>query len=119
MYKVLVFDDKPSQVELLCTMLSKFDIECFRAYSGNEAIAIAKQKQPHLILMDWIMPTLTLTGGDATRQILGDDETFHIPVIACSAASNLGDALTVGCVDCLPKPFNLSSLIGKIRQYLN
>ena len=120
MVKVLVVDDKPSQVELLCAMLTTIGVECFAAYSGVEAVNTAKQVQPQLIIMDWLMPAETLTGDAATRQILADHSTHHIPVIACSAISNLEDiAYQAGCVDCVSKPFSLDTFINKIRQYLD
>jgi len=119
MYKVLVVDDKPSQVEMICAMLSRIHIECIPAYSGIDAVKIAKETQPHLIIMDWVMPAETLTGSDAVQQILSDKATDHIPIIACSAASNLRDVLSIGCVDCLAKPFHLHTLHEKVQQYLN
>ena len=119
MYKVLVVDDKPSQVDMLCAMLTTLNIECIPAYSGAEAVAIARDQQPHLIIMDWIMPVQTLTGEAATRRIVADSATRHIPVIACSAASNLSDAFDAGVVDCIGKPFGIDTLSRTIRPYLN
>lgn len=118
MYRVLVVDDKPSQVEMICAMLSRINIECVTAYSGKQAVEAARRVQPHLILMDWVMPADTLTGNDAIQQILSDRTTNHIPVIACSAASNLRDALKIGCVDCIAKPFSMATLLEKVQHYL-
>lgn len=119
MHKVLIVDDEPAQIDLLCAMLTVLDVECIAAHSGLEAIEVARKLQPHLIIMDWIMPAETLTGDAATRQILSDPSINHIPVIACSTVTNLGDAAQSGVVDCIYKPFTRDSLLSKVKPYLN
>ena len=57
MYKILIVDDNPEQSELMCIMLTKLDIECIVAYTGMEAIELAKDHLPDVIVMDWIMPS--------------------------------------------------------------
>lgn len=118
MYKILIVDDKSSQIELMCIMLSKLNVECIVAYSGREAVKLAKHLLPDVIVMDWIMPAETLTGNDAVHQILSDRSTVHIPVIACSAVSERSQVLAEGCVDFIPKPFRLDTLLTVVRNHL-
>jgi len=118
MNKILVVDDCPAQTELMCVMLAKLGIETIVAYTGLEAVALAKDLLPDVIVMDWVMPAETLTGYDATQQILSDTATHHIPVIACSAVSNRNQAVAAGCVDYIPKPFRLDTLLNAVRNCL-
>ena len=118
MYKILVVDDKPAQVDLMCLMLAKLNAECIVAYSGLEAVELAQQEQPDLILMDWVMPADTLTGFDATQQLLANSITHHIPIIACSALGDLSQALSIGCIDAINKPFDLNVFLEIVQRHL-
>ncbi len=118
MRKILVVDDNPDHIELLCIMLTKLDIDCIVAYTGLEAVELAKDLLPDVIIMDWIMPSETLTGFDATRLLQSDVSTHHIPVIACSAVSERAQFVDAGCVDFIKKPFRSDVLLNTIRNYL-
>jgi len=118
MYKILVVDDEPRQAELMCIMLGRLNIECIIAYTGEEAVKLAKQFLPDVIIMDWILPAETLTGNDAVQQILSEPLTYQIPVIACSAVSERHQVMAEGCVDFVAKPFRLDTLLDTIRNYL-
>jgi|GEM_PF-1070535 len=119
MSTVLVVDDKPTQTQLICLMLNQLGMDCLVAHSGVEAIETAKQHIPDLIIMDWIMPAKTLTGADAAQAILSDSETQHIPVIACSALDDMSQAQSIGCVDCLQKPFHMDILKHIVQQFVD
>ena len=119
MHKILVVDDQPTQTQVMCHILSILDIECIVAHSGREAVQLAKNQQPDLILMDWIMPAETLTGNAAIQEILADEATRHIPVIACSAVIDLSQAMSAGCVDYVQKPFDPDQFLDKIRRHLS
>ena len=118
MYKILIVDDSPPQIELMSIMLARLGIECIAANSGEEAIHLAKRFIPDVILMDWIMPSETLTGNDATRQILSDKSICHIPIIACSAVAERSQVFAEGCVDFIAKPFRLDVLLNTVRNHL-
>jgi CheY-like chemotaxis protein len=118
MYKILVVDDNHSQVDLICAMLARLNIKCISAYSGEEAVMFAKSCLPDVIIMDWVMPAESLTGNDATQQILSDHTTRHIPVIACSAVIEHDQISIAGCVAFIPKPFKLDNLLNIVRTYL-
>jgi len=81
------------------------------AAGGSEAVELAARHSSELdlILMDLTMPVLD--GYEATRRILADDETRHIPVIALSALceqDTKSKAIEAGCSDCLPKPLDFA-----------
>jgi len=115
---VLVVDDKPSQTELMCVLLGHLGLECIVAHSGIEAVQIAKHQMPDVIIMDWVMPANTLTGMDATRAILSEQTTNHIPVIACSAIDDMSQATCIGCVGYMRKPFGVDALRKMLQSYL-
>jgi CheY-like chemotaxis protein len=82
-------------------------------------VAVAKEKQPDLILMDLGLPVLD--GWEATRQLKAAPETRHIPVIALSAHAMEGErerALAAGCDDFDTKPIDFPRLLEKMRALL-
>jgi two-component system cell cycle response regulator DivK len=88
------------------------------AEDGLQAIAIARELQPHVIVMDLAMPVLD--GWEATRRLKADWSTRHIPIIALSAFAGQTDAaelaLALGCVEKLTKPVNPREIEGRIRR---
>lgn len=77
--KVLVVDDEPDVVQLLSVRLTNDGYEVFKAYSGKEALDIARTKNPDLVILDIMMPGLD---GSRTAAMLKEDPaTKDIPVI--------------------------------------
>jgi CheY-like chemotaxis protein len=85
MSRVLVADDDPEAVRLFERMLSqRFPAEnCLEAFSGPEALAIAKMQKPDLILLDLLMPEMD--GRSVLEQMAADPDLSGIPVILVSA----------------------------------
>lgn len=113
--RVLVVDDQPDAADTLALLLECWGYETRRAYSGEEAIALARQFLPDAVILDLRMPTLT--GFDAARCITGD--------LLCSGArliavSGLTDASTqercaqLGFAAVLTKPVTLEQLRGAL-----
>jgi len=99
--------------------LSRAGFEVKIATNGAEAVEWAKSLLPDLIVMDLNLPKLN--GWEATRQLKGQEETKHIPIIVLSA--NTGDqprerAFAAGCDDFETKPADFDRLVGKIRTLL-
>ncbi len=118
MSTVLVVDDKPSQTEVMCILIGQLGLDCLAAHSGIEAVQSAKQFQPDIILMDWVMPSETWTGMDAVQQLISDPSTQHIPIIAFSAVADLSSAIQIGCADYFNKPFGKDILLQKLRPFI-
>ncbi len=116
MATVLIVDDSPTEVHVLKTMLEKNGFGVITATSGEQGIAVAKERKPDLVLMDIVMPGLN--GFQATRQLTTNPETAHIPVIIVTTKNQETDrvwGLRQGAKDYVTKPANEQELIGKIR----
>ena len=111
MATVLVVDDSPINCELLRYMLAKQGHRVHAATDGAQAVALARQLQPQLILMDWQMPVMG--GLEATRLLTGDPLTHHIPVVALTAHAMDDErerAMQAGCDGHCTKPIPFARL---------
>ena len=71
--KVLVVDDSKLQRKILCSSVKRWGFEVFEAASGEEALQIAAEIQPDLVLSDWMMPGMNgLEFCNAFRRLSGD-----------------------------------------------
>ena len=89
------------------------------AGDGREAIRMAKEWVPELILMDMSLPTLS--GWDATKVLKANEDTKAIPVIALTAHALLADrekALEAGCDGFHSKPVEFDNLLLLMREQL-
>ena len=118
MKKVLVVDDMPDNRELFLQYLEE-DYKVLEAGNGREAVAIAVEQLPDLILMDLSLPEMT--GWEATEILKRNDSTKKIPVIALTAHAMTGDkekAIAAGCDDYLTKPVIAADLLSKVRSFI-
>ena len=118
-YRILIAEDDVTNRYLLTQILDLPGLELREADNGLDAIALCKEWQPHLILMDMRMPVLN--GIEATRQIKADAQTQSTFIIALTASAFEDQRqafLAVGCDDFLSKPFRRHTLLTKISQHL-
>jgi two-component system, sensor histidine kinase and response regulator len=115
--KVLVADDIETNRILLQELLSKVGLLVLTAENGNESLTICEKEKPALIITDLVMPVMD--GFEASRQLKGNPEFSHIPIIALSASS--AQILPDGTMfdDFLIKPVQTEQLLSKIAKYLN
>ncbi len=119
--KIMIVDDNPTGRELLRdTIELEGDYEIVTAANGVEALKVAGQEMPNLILMDLHMPLMD--GYETTEKLKANPATAHIPVIALTASHVMSDdhqrALRVGCADYLQKPVARVILLQKVRQHI-
>ena len=103
--RVLVVDDLEPNVKLLEAKLRAEYFDVLGAYSGKEAIDIASQDQPDIILLDVMMPGMD--GFETCRRLKSAPETMHIPIIMVTALDQQADrvaGLEAGADDFLTKP---------------
>jgi two-component system, cell cycle response regulator DivK len=119
MAKILYVEDNEDNVYMLGRRLRRHGFEMVAAPDGERGIALARNEQPDVILMDLSLPVVD--GWEATRRLKQAPETRAIPVIALSAHAMAGDreqALAAGCDDYDTKPVDLERLLAKIRALL-
>ncbi|HWK54995.1 MAG TPA: response regulator [Hyphomicrobiales bacterium] len=119
MTRLLLVEDNPENRDMLSRRLRKRGFDLVYAEDGEEAVALAANAAPALILMDLNLPVMD--GWEATRRIKADPATASIPVIALSAHAMAGDgqsALDAGCDDYDTKPVELPRLLEKMQRLL-
>lgn len=116
---VLVVDDNEQNLELLLAYLEDIDCATLSASGGAEAIEIAREKLPDLILLDVMMPKMS--GFEVCRRLKNDPNTSNIPIIMVTALNELGDierAIDSGTDDFLSKPVNKLELLTRVKTML-
>jgi DNA-binding response OmpR family regulator len=114
--KILVVDDDKKIVELVSLYLRRDGYGVLAAYDGREALELARQKQPDLIVLDLLLPELD--GKDVCRLLRAES---RVPIIMLTARSTDEDKLAgldLGADDYVTKPFNPRELVARIRAVL-
>jgi two-component system, OmpR family, response regulator len=115
--RLLVVDDEPSIRELLTASLRFAGFEVFPAADGAEALKLAEQHRPDLVVLDIMLPDLD--GFTVTRKLR--ERGRDVPVVFLTARDDTNDkvtGLTVGGDDYVTKPFSLEELVARIRTIL-
>ncbi len=113
---VLIVEDEAAIVTMLRYNLER---EGFRVYStgdGEEAVTMVKEYKPDIIVLDWMLPSMT--GIEVCKQIRWNQETKNTPIIMLSARGEESDrirGLDVGADDYMVKPFSPSELVARIK----
>ncbi len=114
---ILIIDDEPINLALIKNYLKTYKILIAR--SGEEGIKIAHSAQPHLILLDVIMPDMD--GFETCRRLKNDEQTQAIPVLFMTVLSDVEDKLkgfAAGGVDYITKPFHEKELLARVQTHL-
>ncbi|MBI4418786.1 MAG: response regulator [Ignavibacteriales bacterium] len=119
---ILLAEDDEDNRDLVqfVLMRSKMDIELVVAENGEEAVKMAKERLPSLILMDMQMPVMD--GWTAVPLLKADEQTKEIPVIAFTAQIKPEDRTRtheIGCVEHYTKPMDPEELLTLIQKCLN
>ena len=117
--RILVVDDEEDLLELIDYNLTKEGYRVRCVASGEEAIEVAQEVLPDLIVLDLMLPGVV--GLDVCKQLKSDPKTQHIPVVMLTAKSEESDVvagLELGADDYVTKPFSPRVLIARIRTVL-
>jgi two-component system phosphate regulon response regulator PhoB len=117
--KVLIADDEPNQIELISYNLKQAGFEVTHASDGQQALHMAEQQLPDIVILDWMMPVMS--GIEACKTMRSMTETRSIPVIMLSARGEEGDrtlGLDIGADDYMTKPFSPKELVARIHAVL-
>ncbi|MBX9257357.1 AAA family ATPase [Desmonostoc muscorum CCALA 125] len=118
--RIIVADDRLENRSVLLQMLAHYGFETVEAVDGQDCLNKAAQWQPDCILMDLMMPTLS--GLEAIRRIRRSPEIKDIIILGTSASVFDFDrqkSKEIGCNDFIPKPIQISELLGTLQVYLN
>ncbi len=116
---LLIVEDEETLVTLLRYNLEGEGYRVAVATNGEEALVLAKEETPDLILLDWMLPLLS--GIEVCRQLRRNPATRHVPVLMLTAKGEEEDkirGLDTGADDYVTKPFSPSELIARIRALL-
>jgi DNA-binding response OmpR family regulator len=114
--RILVVDDDSFIRSFLKKRLAANDYEVILAEHGVEGFALAKEKHPHLIISDWMMPKMD--GVEFCKRVKGDDElkyTYFILLTARDTAEDKIAGMEHGADDFMTKPFNDKELLARIK----
>jgi two-component system, OmpR family, phosphate regulon response regulator PhoB len=116
---VLLVEDEPAQREILRYNLASEGYEVTMAENGDDALLLADEVKPDLVLLDWMLPGVS--GIEILRRMKASRQTAEIPVIMLSARSEEMDrvrGLETGADDYMVKPYSVSELMARIRTQL-
>ena len=114
--KILVVEDEPNQVELIEFNLNSQGYEVVVARDGEEALNLAAEENPDLILLDWMLPKVS--GIEVCRQLRRSKMTREIPIVILTARSEESDkirGLDIGADDYITKPYSIKELLARVR----
>jgi two-component system alkaline phosphatase synthesis response regulator PhoP len=114
--KVLVVDDDVKTVELVKLYLTRDGYQVLSAYDGIEALRLARESRPDLIILDLMLPDID--GLEVCRTLRHESD---VPIIMLTARSTDQDKLTglgLGADDYVTKPFSLKELAARVQAVL-
>ena len=118
--RVLIVEDNELNMKLFNDLVEANGFETIQTRSGTDAVDLARQHAPDLILMDIQLPGVS--GLDVIRWLKQDVGLRHIPVIAITAFAMTGDEEKIrqgGCDAYLSKPISVVKFLETVRHYLS
>lgn len=116
---VLLIDDDPANLGVISDCLVRAGLEVLVARDGESGLQKAHYAQPHIILLDAMMPGLD--GFETCRRLKADAVTKNIPVLFMTALTGTRDAIRAyeaGAVDYVIKPIQVEELLARVRAHL-
>ena len=116
MYNVLICDDQPDIVNALKIYLTPEGYNLFEAFTGTQAVEIAKNNDIHLILLDVMMPVMD--GWSVCKAIRAEAQTPIIMLTAKGDTDSKVMGLKTGADDYITKPFEMKEVLARIEAVL-
>jgi len=117
--QIVVIEDEPDILEVLCYNLKREGYQVFESLDGREGLALIEQKLPDIVMLDLMLPGID--GLEICRKLKSNPRTEHIPIIMVTAKGEESDVvlgLGVGADDYIPKPFSPKELIARVKAVL-
>ncbi|MBL4726549.1 MAG: response regulator [Rhizobiaceae bacterium] len=116
---IMIVEDNELNMKLFNDLLEANGYITIKTRNGLEALDLAREHKPDLILMDIQLPEVS--GLEVTKWLKEDDELRHIPVIAVTAFAMKGDEERIrsgGCEAYISKPISVGSFVETIKSYI-
>jgi two-component system phosphate regulon response regulator PhoB len=116
---VLVVEDEAALADLLKYNLEKEGYRVSVANDGEEALVVADESAPDLVVLDWMLPKAP--GIEVCRRLRARQDTRNTPIVMLTARTEEGDrirGLDVGADDYLTKPFSMNELLARLRAVM-
>ena len=117
---ILVADDDPDILSIVSMSLEAQGYTVHKATNGREAVDLAREHHPDLILMDMMMPVVS--GYEAVGELKADAGTKDIIIVGLSAkamATDMERATDVGIDGYITKPFRIAQVLSVVASYLD
>ena len=117
--KVLIVEDNELNMKLFHDLLEAQGYETLQTREGLQALSIAREHNPDLILMDIQLPEIS--GLEVTKWLKEDDDLAHIPVVAVTAFAMKGDEERIregGCEAYISKPISVMGFLQTVDSFL-
>jgi CheY-like chemotaxis protein len=114
--KLLMVDDLRSFLQLETTFLRRADCRVFTATTGLEAIRVAHEVSPDLVLLDVEMPVMN--GIEATRIFKATPALSQMPVVVISSTARRDEALAAGACEFVSKPIDESQFLSLVMRHV-
>ena len=116
---VLIVEDNELNMKLFHDLLDAHGYRTLQTRNGMDALKLARDQRPDLILMDIQLPEVS--GLEVTKWLKEDDELRRIPVVAVTAFAMKGDEERIrqgGCEAYISKPSSVGTLIDTVRRFI-
>ncbi len=116
---VLIVEDEEALAQLLKYNLEKEGYRVSVARDGEEALVVADEVKPDLVVLDWMLPKAP--GIEVCRRLRARQETRNTPIVMLTARDEEGDrirGLDTGADDYIAKPFSMTELLARLRAVM-
>lgn len=116
---ILIVDDEASIREMIAVALEMAGYNCLEASNTQEAYSIIVDENPHMILLDWMLPGTS--GIEFARRLKRDERTSETPIIMLTAKGEEDNkilGLEAGADDYITKPFSPRELVARLKAVL-
>jgi len=117
---ILIVEDNELNMKLFNDLLQAHGYNTVQTMDGRDAVTLARDHRPDLILMDIQLPEIS--GLEITRMLKADSDLKRIPVVAVTAFAMKGDEEKIregGCEGYIAKPISIPTFLDTVSRFLN